>query len=573
MDPRGRALLALTAAALASGVAAVPAIGRTTAAAGDETPRPSGRLIAVLDRHGAPIGKVAARTGVEVADRVPELGLFSAAPRPGQSVAELRQELLADPAVQRVDTEYLRRLRGYVPSDPAYSAPDPNAPGGDRAQWNLRKEGFEEGWTISRGGGSKVAIVDTGVSNTHPDLQQVAAAVDNDPTAPTGAQSDENGHGTHVAGLACGDGDNGYGIVGAGFDCSLIVEKADVSGNNFTSDTPIINGIVDAANRGADAINLSLGGGGQDLALRDAINYAWARNTVVVAAAENSNTTNQGFPARYVQPTGTAPNLFTCPAGDAVSNGCARGLVVTMAEYDGTPSSINPGHGTGVSIAAYGDSAPALPGIFSSWPANQTFHDTGGLLGNPPPCGCRVSFGGDDRFAYLLGTSMATPQVAGLVALIRADQPGMPAPEVVRIIKQTASNGGAWGDPLGWGIINAGAALGRTVFESDDAAPTSATSSRRRSGSRRFTVEVSGGDSGPSGKPGSGLAKIDVFVAKNQKSFRLLRTVTGLDKDRFLFRGKRGKRYRFFSQATDRAGNREAAPANPDSSTLVRRRH
>jgi serine protease len=346
-------------------------------------------------------------------------------------LARLKRELLADPRVESVEAEATRELL-LVPNDPALSNSDSNAPGGDVFQWNLLRSNFPSAWDQSSGSGASVAIVDTGTEGSHPDLGQVAAAVDHDPTAPTGALSDENGHGTHVSGLACGNSNNGYGIASAGFDCPLIVEKLEVNGNTLT-DASIIAGIVDATNQGADVINLSLGGAAPSTTLSDAIDYAFANDVVLVAAASNNNTSSQGYPAQYLQPTGTAPDINQ-----------GKGLVVTAAEYDDTRADLRPvnpgaGFGTGVSIAAYGDSSVSTSGIFSSFPADQTTREP--AVCPTPSCAPRTSFFGDDQFAYLFGTSMATPQVWGAAALIRSLDPGIANTEVIRALKQGARPG------------------------------------------------------------------------------------------------------------------------------------
>ncbi len=545
---------AITAAALA-----VPLVLGATGTAAAEPAETTGRLLVTLesrDQAAKRIGRVADAAGVEVATGVPEGALFTVEPEPGETGAELRRTLLADPRVESVRSENAYELR-YQPNDPAYGISDPNAPGDDTYLWHLRRQNFEPAWNLTRGGGAEVAIIDTGVSATHPDLQQVIGAADHDPTAPTGATSDENGHGTHVSGLACGDSDNGYGIASAGFDCRIVAEKLDVNGNNL-GEASIVAAIYDAAGRGVDVINMSLGGAGASPALSAAIDYAFAREVVIVTAAANANSTNQEYPARYVQPTGTAPDINV-----------GKGLVVTMARYDG--SNAGAGHGTGVSLAAYGDSSNTTPGIFSSYPANMTTREPGVCL--TPPCAPRTSFGGDTKFGYLFGTSMATPQVAGLAALIRSLHPGLAASAVIRAIKLSASGKGTWIDPLGWGIIDAAAALemanAAAASAKDSAAPSSKLSSPRRSRRRSFRVKVESTDPPADGVAAAGIEKVNVWSARNGGRFTLV--YTGAEPS-FRFKGKRGARYRFLSQAFDKAGNIEQLRSAPDSVTRVRRK-
>ncbi len=534
-------------------------------------PLGEGRAARALRRERAAtasrlISKVASRHPLRLGQRIPAGAVFAAAPSPGESPADLRRELLADPLVAGVEPEFYLQLRGYVPNDPAYLSSDPNAPGGDRRQWNLIKSHFEDAWTVTDGSQSTVAILDTGVSSTQPDLTQLAGEADHDAT-PTGATSDENGHGTHVAGLACANSDNGYGMASAGFDCRIIAEKLDVSGNNLTLGS-IIAAVYHAANNGARVLNMSFGSTGASDSLRQAINYAWGRDVVMVSSASNQSVPDQGYPANYLQPVGTAFNPATCNDGDATTAGCARGLVVTMANYNSVNGGA--GYGTGVSVAAYGDSYAPLKGIFSTWPANSTTReDALCLVVGPFPCAPRTVFDGDDRFAYLFGTSMAAPQVSGLAALIRSLYPDLTAGEVVRAIKASASGKGKWTSPLGWGIIDAAAALQLTVISEDKSAPSSRVKTRRRSAKRRFPVKVTSADSDPAGKPASGVDKVAIYVSKNGRRFRHLRTIR---RSKFKFKGSSGDSYRFYSRAVDKAGNRESAPDKPDAATRVRGR-
>ncbi len=442
------ASLAFAAAVL---LAASPAPASPSAPAPPpEKPRLTGRAVVqveparrpqrVRERLSATLGAAGLRSEAVI----PELGAAAVDIPRGWSVAALRRELAGEPGVVRVTPEYRRspRLAPLIPNDPAWVTLDPAAPAGDFFQWNLARESFPGAWARSQGTGVEIAMIDTGIDATHPELaSKVVAAIDADESAGSGpATVDENGHGTHVAGLACAESNNGYAGASAGFGCGLIVEKTDFS------DVSIANSIVDATERGAEVISMSFGGPTSSPVIRDAIDYAWARDVVMVAAASNQPVTNQGIPAEYLQPTGSAPNIHA-----------GKGLVVTAAEYDDTPASFNPGFGPGVSIAAYGAASASNPGIFSTFPPGPTKLEQG-VPGQFGPCSCRAWFWDDDRFAYLRGTSMATPQVAGAAALIRSAKPAMSAAKVIEILKRSARPG-VFTDPFGWGILDAKAAL------------------------------------------------------------------------------------------------------------------
>jgi hypothetical protein len=162
---------------------------------------------------------------------------------------------------------------------------------------------------------------------------------------------------------------------------------------------------------------------------------------------------------------------------------------------------------------------------------------------------------------------MAAPQVAGLAALIRSKYPAISASEVGVAIRRSASGKGAWSSDLGWGIIDAGAALevaGEIATVRDTAPPSSSTRSKRRTAKRRFKVRIEASDAAP-----GQLGAVSVFVAKGAGPYKLLRETTATA---FKFAGRRGARYRFYSTAVDAAGNVEPAPAEPDSVTRVLRR-
>ena len=196
-------------------------------------------------------------------------------------------------------------------------------------------------------------------------------------------------------------------------------------------------------------------------AVVDAIHYAYDRKVVLVAAASDEDVEEQGSPANVLQPTGTGPDLQQ-----------GLGLVVTAADFsdaratfgsDASGQPLRPGRGTQISLAAYGAYGPSGPtGIFGAFPTGTTQIETGTVDPPSAPCvDCRTTFNGDNRYAYLAGTSMSTPQVAAAAALVRHLNPDLTIGQILTILKQSARRpaGSGWTPELGWGILDAGAAL------------------------------------------------------------------------------------------------------------------
>jgi len=445
---------------------------------------------------------VAARAGAQLdGAQVPQIGMIVVRPRPGESLAELARRLRAQAGVGAVALEHrfayreaagwggepptafaagrlsLRDASVALPDDPALSTPEtaPGTPAGTPLEWWADREGLPQAWSITHGVGAKVAVIDSGVDATHPDLAgSIEYLNDLDGESGEGSASvDRAGHGTHVAGLACATADNGVGIAGAGYDCRLLIEKSDLSEGS------VIGAIIDATNHGAQAINMSFGTEGStppSPQLQEAVRYAFRHNVVMVAAAADESVAEQGDPANVLQPPGSGSRL-----------GSGLGLTVTSADYS-SHRSIFSGYGSEISLAAYGSfhnssSEGGPPGIFSDFPANPTAIESGGPGSSLPPCGyCRTSLNGDDRYAYLAGTSMAAPQVAGVAAMIRQLDPSLSAAQVIQLIEQTArrSPGSGWNAQLGWGILDAGAAVRAAWAMSHPAQATRARPARRR---------------------------------------------------------------------------------------------
>lgn len=269
-----------------------------------------------------------------------------------------------------------------VPNDPMYGK-----------QWNLRSINVEGAWNQTKGDGVTVAVIDTGVSKV-PDLQKTKFVPGYDFVNDRTLANDDNGHGTHVAGTIAQSTNNEYGVAGIAYEASIMPLKVlAASGGGTVSD--IAEAIKFAADNGADVINMSLGGGGESQIMKEAINYAHNKGVVIIAAAGNSNQNAAGYPARY-------PHVIGVSATDSAGE---------KAPYSN--------FGAGVDISAPGG---ALKGQ----------NEAGGILQetiNPEV--------GKSMFASFQGTSMASPHVAGVAALIKAS--GIEDPEeITNILKKSA---------------------------------------------------------------------------------------------------------------------------------------
>ena len=268
-----------------------------------------------------------------------------------------------------------------------------------------------EAWDLTTGDPDVViAIVDTGVSQSHPDLQtNVLPGF----SALGGSWDDDFliSHGTHCAGIAGGDTDNGRGIAGVGWDCSILpVKVLGFLGSGTEPD--VAAGIVWAADNGADVISLSLGSPSFGPVLEDAVNYAAALDVVIVAATGNTAGAAVFAPARFDNTiaVGATDNR------DAIASFTTTGPEMTVT-------------------------APGVD-VWSTW-------DTFAL------------FGPTDGYTFQSGTSMATPHVAGLAGLILSANPSLSRSEVQSILETTSVDLGAPGfDPIfGHGRIDAFAAV------------------------------------------------------------------------------------------------------------------
>lgn len=288
------------------------------------------------------------------------------------------------PGVAEVSMPVLRRAQ-YIPTDPDY--PQQYAP---------KMMGMESAWNTTLGStGIIVAVVDTGIQLNHPEfagrLDVVSGA---NFVTPGNPPNDDDGHGTHCAGIIGAGISTGGGIAGIS-GCTLMpVKVLDASGNGYDSD--ISNGITFAADHGANIINLSLGGVDGSAMERDAINYAIAHGAIVAAAAGNDGEDERFYPAQ----DGGVLSVGACGSGRS------------LASYSN--------HGSWVSVVAPGSS------ILSTW------------IGS--------------TWQTLSGTSMACAETSGVLAEIEAASPGSNSVQVVNALLQGSVNIGS--DTAG-GLINA----------------------------------------------------------------------------------------------------------------------
>ena len=277
-----------------------------------------------------------------------------------------------------------------------------------------------------------LAVIDTGADLTAPDIAAKSPLTYNTRTG-TADVRDTNGHGTFVASLAAGSVTNDDGIAGAGGDVRLMVVKSGSASGAFT-DMDEAAAIMYAVDHGAKILNLSVGGPSTSSTERRAIAYAVRRGALIVAAVGNEH--ERGNPVEY-------PAALLQPVGTNGAGG--TGLTVTASTSAGGRASFA-NTGSWVSLAAPGENVFGAVSPLSSpslYPRTALTGAKSGLYG------------------YGSGTSFAAPQVAGAAALVWAANPALTAQQVALILKETASGAGRWTPELGFGIVDAAAAVAR----------------------------------------------------------------------------------------------------------------
>jgi serine protease len=524
----------------------------------------TGRLLVTLRPDTSPRTAHASATAVlaraharRTSPLLSQLRLFTTRPTSG-SLHQLAARLRTDPAVSRVEVERRATIRSN-PGDPALTTQEgaTGTPPDTPVEWWALRENFPAAWDVTNGSGAVIGVIDTGIDAGHPEFAgRIRSTIDQDSDTDNPGH-DDAGHGTHVASLACANGGNGIGLAGGAYGCGLVIERSDLS------DFSVAQSIVDATDRGADAINMSFGTDGSHPAAHgivQAIDYAYKRGVVLVAAAADDPVEEQGDPSNVLQPTGTGPDIAK-----------GKGLDVTAANVQEQRASFA-GRGTQISIAAYGTYGAAdgsgPRGLFGAFPGNLTSLETGSLATGDPPCNCRAIFNGDSRYAYVGGTSMAAPQVTAVAAMVRHLNPDLSAADIIELIKRTArrAGGGGWNADLGWGILDARAAI-QAAQQEDRRAPTSRLTTSRELRAGKITLHLTGSDRAPQGVAASGIARFEIWRSVDGAKPRKLRSTRARTVH---VPARRGARYAFYSIAVDKAGNREPAPGRADARFTLR---
>lgn len=318
-----------------------------------------------------------------------------------------------------------------TPNDPNYVA-----------EWHLNRIQAATAWNVTTGSATPIAVIDSGVDGTHPDLAGRLVAGWNFLGANSNT-SDVLGHGTAVAGTIAAATNNLTGVAGVTW-ANPIMPLVVLNSSDYASYSDIASAIMYAADRGARVINVSIGGTSASSTLQSAVDYAWNKGAVVFASAMNNSNSTLNYPA-------------ACNNVVAVS---ATNDADTLASFSN--------YGTWITLSAPGN--------------NILTTNRGGGYG------------------YWYGTSFASPIAAGAAALALALRPSLSAAALVNLLQTNSDDLGAPGydASFGWGrinlarVVNAAAAMVLTP-------PAVSIASPAAGATVSGTVTVSGTSIGPNG--------------------------------------------------------------------------
>lgn len=338
----------------------------------------------------ATINSINSAFGTSILDAIPQIDVYRIEIPSDVTVPEMIKKYLSLPEVEFAEPNGIYTL-DTVPNDPYYGN-----------QWALPIIEAPDAWDIrTRGRDIVIAIVDTGVDLYHPDLvNRVLSGYDfvNRDSDPM----DDNGHGTHCAGIAAAETNNGIGIAGLSWDGKIRPVKVLTAGG-WGYWSWIAEGIIYAADNDARIISISIGGYYYSSTLENAVNYAYNKGCLIVASAGNENTNAPHYPSGFA-------NAMAVSATDSSDS---------RAWWSN--------YGSSIEVAA-----PGVSILSTYWYYGSTY-------------------------GYMSGTSMSTPYVAGLAAFILSRNPYLSNEQVREYIKDYADDLGSpgWDQYYGSGRINA----------------------------------------------------------------------------------------------------------------------
>lgn len=391
---------------------------------------PSVRIQSIISGVAARVIGEIPRIGVKILQLPPNASEMAMARAFGQ-----RSEVLfAEP-------DYLRQPAEVRPNDPRYPV------------WHLTKVQASTAWSYTTGSsGVIIAVLDTGVDSTHPDLSGKIVPgwnmYDNNSNT-----SDVTGHGTGVAGIAAASSNNGIGIASVAWGCRIMPVRVTTS-SGMATDSMIANGLTWASDRGARVANLSFSSSNDSTTLTNAAAYFHNRGGVVIFAAGNTGTFSSAADNPYIL------RISATDANDVLASWSCTGNNIDLAA-------------PGVSI--------------------QTTSRGGG-------------------YSSTSGTSCSAPIVAGIIALLFSINPNLTPAQIQDILKQSADDLGTsgWDTRYGWGRVNAARAVqmaAGTSLPADTTPPTVSFSSPASGSTLSGTasVQISASDN-------RGVASVSFYV-------------------------------------------------------------
>ena len=327
---------------------------------------------------------------VEIDNKLSKIGYIKTKITDGRDVVSVIKEIRNEYHVKNPEPSFI--LNTLTISDPLYTE-----------QWYIPGMGFDKAWTMTKNKNQvKVAMIDSGIDIDHPDLNGKLLKgfdfVNNDDDP-----SDDNGHGTFVAGIVAAS-SNMMGIKGL-YDPALIIPIKVIDEHGLGTYDDVAKGILFAADHGANVINLSLGGYAYSFMLKDAVDYALEKGCIIIAAGGNDGIEQANYPAAYPDVIGVAASGYD----DLIWSGSNRGKHIDVC-------------------------APGL-NIIST------------------------ALGG--QYIRASGTSASASMVSALAAMLVSDKPGLSSSSIKQTIMQSAKDLGlvGWDKDYGHGMVAADAAL------------------------------------------------------------------------------------------------------------------